>query len=74
VRRRRLVLGGSPAGRGGCFRPGGCLPGATSKTQLYAEDINDQLQQVVADFTAIEERCIALLGLHAALASSTWRA
>jgi magnesium transporter len=45
------------------------LPGATSETQLYAEDINDQLQQVVADFTAIEERCIALLGLHAALAS-----
>jgi magnesium transporter len=45
------------------------LPGATSETQLYAEDINDELQQVVADFTAIEERCIALLGLHAALAS-----
>ena len=38
------------------------LPGATSETQLYAEDINDELQQVVADFTAIEERCIALLG------------
>ena len=45
------------------------LPGATGETQLYAEDINDELQQVVADFTAIEERCIALLGLHAALAS-----
>jgi magnesium transporter len=45
------------------------LPGATSETQLYAEDINDELQQVVADFTAIEERCITLLGLHAALAS-----
>jgi magnesium transporter len=38
------------------------LPGATSETQLYAEDINDQLQQVVADFTAIEERCIGLGG------------
>jgi magnesium transporter len=45
------------------------LPGATSETQLYAEDINDELQQVVADFTTIEERCVALLGLHAALAS-----
>ena len=45
------------------------LPGATSETQLYAEDISDQLQQVVADFTAIEQRCIAMLGLHAALAS-----
>jgi magnesium transporter len=45
------------------------LPGATSETRLYAEDISDELQQVVADFTAIEERCIALLGLHAALAS-----
>ena len=45
------------------------LPGATSETQLYAEDINDQLQQVVADFTAIEERCAAMLVLHASLAS-----
>ena len=45
------------------------LPGATSETQLYAEDINDELQQVVADFTAIEERCAALLVLHAWLAS-----
>jgi magnesium transporter len=27
------------------------LPGATSETQLYAEDINDELQQVVADFS-----------------------
>jgi magnesium transporter len=45
------------------------LPGATDETQLYAEDINDELQQVVADFTAIEERCVALLSLHAALAS-----
>jgi magnesium transporter len=45
------------------------LPGATSETQLYAEDISDQLQQIVADFTAIEERCAAMLGLHAALVS-----
>jgi magnesium transporter len=45
------------------------LPGATSDTQLYAEDIHDELQQVVADLTAIEERCTALLALHAALAS-----
>ena len=45
------------------------LPGATSETQLYAEDINDELQQVVADFTAIEERGAALLVLHASLAS-----
>jgi magnesium transporter len=45
------------------------LPGATSETQLYAEDINDELQQVVADFTAIEERCAALQVLHASLAS-----
>jgi len=45
------------------------LPGATSETQLYAGDINDELQQIVADFTAIEERCVALLALHASLAS-----
>jgi magnesium transporter len=45
------------------------LPGTTSETQLYAEDINDELQQAVAGFTAIEERCSALLVLHASLAS-----
>ena len=45
------------------------LPGTTSETHLYAEDINDQLQQVVASLAAIEERCIALLALHASLAS-----
>ena len=45
------------------------LPGATSETRLCAEDISDELQQVVADFTAIEERCAALLVLHASLAS-----
>ena len=28
------------------------LPGVTSETQLYAEDINDELQQIVADSTA----------------------
>jgi magnesium transporter len=44
-------------------------PGASSESQLYAEDISDQLQQVVAEFTAIEERCAAMLGLHAALVS-----
>jgi magnesium transporter len=45
------------------------LPGATSETHMYAEDITDELQQVVADFTAVEERCAALLVLHASLAS-----
>jgi magnesium transporter len=45
------------------------LPGATSATQLFAEDINDELQQVMADFGAIEERGAALLVLHASLAS-----
>jgi magnesium transporter len=45
------------------------LPGTTSQTQLYAEDISDQLQQAVAGLTAIEERCSALLVLHASLAS-----
>jgi magnesium transporter len=45
------------------------LPGTTSETQLYAEDIGDELQKVVAGLAAIEERCIALLALHASLAS-----
>jgi Mg2+ and Co2+ transporter CorA len=46
------------------------LPGTTSDTQLYADDINDELQQVVADLTVIGERCVALLALHASLATS----
>ena len=45
------------------------LPGTTSETQLYAEDISDQLQQVVTRLAAIEERCVALLALHASLSS-----
>ena len=45
------------------------LPGTTSETQLYAEDISDQLQQAVANLAGIEERCGALLVLHASLAS-----
>jgi magnesium transporter len=45
------------------------LPGTSRDTQPYAEDISDQLQQAVAGLTAIEERCAALLALHASLAS-----
>jgi magnesium transporter len=45
------------------------LPGASSESQPYAEDIYDELQQVVTDLGAIEDRCTALLGLHASLAS-----
>src|SRR5262249_25725341 len=45
------------------------LPGTTSETQLYAEDISDELQQVVASLAAIGERCVTLLALHASLAS-----
>jgi magnesium transporter len=45
------------------------LPGATSETRSYAEDIHDELQEIVADLTAIEERCTGLLALHASLAS-----
>jgi magnesium transporter len=45
------------------------LPGTTDESQPYAEDIYDELQQIVADLTAIEERCSALLGLNASLAS-----
>ena len=45
------------------------LPGTTSDTHLYAEDIDDELRELVASLTAIEERCVALLALHASLAS-----
>lgn len=51
------------------FTSGWSLPGATGETRPYAEDIYDELQQVVADLTAIEDRCSGLLTLHASLAS-----
>ncbi len=43
------------------------LPGATEQSGLYAHDISDQLQRVVSDLTALEERCVTVLGLHASL-------
>jgi CorA-like Mg2+ transporter protein len=46
------------------------LPGATPETQLYVENLNDELQRVVADLTAIEERCITLLGPQASLSGN----
>jgi magnesium transporter len=64
--RRTLTPGRDLAARAPLIQS---LPGATSETQLYAEDISDELAQIVADFTALEERCVALLGLHAALVS-----
>jgi magnesium transporter len=66
VTRRVLTPGRDLAGRTPLIQS---LPGATSETRLYAEDISDELQQIVADFTAIEERGAALLVLHASLAS-----
>ena len=66
VTRRILTPGRDLAARTPLIKS---LPGATSETQLYAEDINDELQEVVADFAAIEERGAALLVLHASLAS-----
>jgi magnesium transporter len=66
VTRRTLIPGRDLSARMPLIQS---LPGATSDTQLYAEDINDELQQVVADFSGIEERCSGLLGLHASLAS-----
>ena len=46
------------------------LPGATPETQMYFEDLSDELQRIVADLTAIEERCITLLSLQASLAGN----
>jgi magnesium transporter len=66
VTRRILTPGRDLAARTPLIKS---LPGATSETQLYAEDIDDELQEVVADFSAIEERGAALLVLHASLAS-----
>jgi len=66
VIRRTLIPGRDLAARTPLIQS---LPGATGETRLYVEDINDQLQQIVADFTAIEERCAALQVLHASLAS-----
>jgi magnesium transporter len=66
VSRRILIPGRDLADRTPLIQS---LPGANSETPLYAEDINDELNQIVADLTAIEDRCTALLGLHASLAS-----
>jgi magnesium transporter len=46
------------------------LPGATPESRMYVEDLSDELQRFVADLTAIEERCITLLGLQASLAGN----
>jgi magnesium transporter len=46
------------------------LPGATPETQMYLEDLSDELRRIVADLTAIEERCITLLSLQASLAGN----
>jgi magnesium transporter len=46
------------------------LPGATPEARLYVEALGDEQQRVVAELTAIEDRCIALLGLQASLASN----
>ena len=46
------------------------LPGATPDTRMYFEDLSDELQRFVADLTAIEERCITLLGLQASLSGN----
>jgi magnesium transporter len=43
------------------------LPGANSETLLYAEDINNELHQIVVDLTGIDDRCTALLSLPASL-------
>lgn len=66
VSRRILIPGRDLADRTPLIQS---LPGANSETPLYAEDINDELNQIVADLTAIENRCTALLGLHASLVS-----
>ena len=66
VLRRTVTPGRDLAGRMPLIMS---LPGTTSETQLYAEDISDELQQVVAGLAAIGERCVALLALHASLAS-----
>lgn len=64
--RRILTPGRDLAARAPLIRT---LPGATPETELYAEDINEQLLQVVSNFTAVEKRCAALHSLHASLAS-----
>ena len=46
------------------------LPGATDDNQIYVHDINALLQRIVADLAAIGDRCRALFGLHASIASN----
>jgi magnesium transporter len=66
VSRRILIPGRDLADRTPLIQS---LPGANSETLLYAEDINDELHQIVVDLTGIDDRCTALLSLHASLVS-----
>lgn len=46
------------------------LPGGTSDATIYISDIADELRLIVSDLAAVGERSVALIGLHASLASN----
>lgn len=50
------------------------LPGATAASLPYVRDISDDLHQILSDLEALEDRSLAMLGLHASLASNRMNA
>jgi magnesium transporter len=46
------------------------LPGASEESLPYLRDISDDLHQIVSDLETLEDRCLAMLGLHASLTSN----
>jgi magnesium transporter len=46
------------------------LPGSDDQSAVWMREIGDDLRQIVADIEALEERCFAMLQLHASLASN----
>ncbi len=67
VLRRALTPGRDLSGRSAALHD---LPGLTDDDMLYAADINDELHELVADLSAISERSLGLLGLHASITSN----
>ena len=67
VLRRTLTPGRDLSSRSATLRD---LPGLTDDDVLYAADISDELHELVADLSAVSERSLGLLGLHASITSN----
>jgi magnesium transporter len=68
VLRRTLTASRDFASRSTIIRE---LPGSGSDAALYAADVSDELQLIVADLNGVNERSLGLLGLHTSLTSNS---